>query len=172
MFLHHPLHGLRVSYISVLKTGLNVVLACNLPKNNPMLEVRYPYLLYQCLCFKYFFSLLLNAIADFFISQNHNCFCSSFVLCLTWLLGVQASAEKKLLQKLISLGYTKPQIWRNIFIKRTFAPWLPSYVLVFGRNIQCCVSGIFLFAEIFIHIEQFFNEYLETNDVLWHIKYI
>ncbi|KAG6431324.1 hypothetical protein SASPL_109403 [Salvia splendens] len=43
----------------VLKTGLNVVLACNLPNNNPMLE---------------------------------------------------ASAEKKLLQKLISLGYTKPQI--------------------------------------------------------------
>lgn len=27
---------------SVLKTGLNVVLACNLPKNNPMLEVRPP----------------------------------------------------------------------------------------------------------------------------------
>ncbi|XP_075100334.1 uncharacterized protein LOC107774634 isoform X1 [Nicotiana tabacum] len=42
----------------VLKTGLNVVLACNIPKNSPMLE---------------------------------------------------AAAEKKLMQKLISLGYPKPR---------------------------------------------------------------
>ncbi|KAL7103757.1 hypothetical protein ACP275_08G199400 [Erythranthe tilingii] len=43
----------------VLKTGLNIVLACNIPKNSPMLE---------------------------------------------------ANAEKILVQKLISLGYTKPKI--------------------------------------------------------------
>ncbi|GFZ13841.1 hypothetical protein Acr_24g0000310 [Actinidia rufa] len=42
----------------VLKTGLNVILACNIPKNSPMLE---------------------------------------------------ADAEKKLVQKLINLGYTKPK---------------------------------------------------------------
>ncbi|KAK6160937.1 hypothetical protein DH2020_004318 [Rehmannia glutinosa] len=43
----------------VLRTGLNIILACNIPKNSPMLE---------------------------------------------------ANAEKKLVQKLISLGYTKPKI--------------------------------------------------------------
>ncbi|PIN19461.1 hypothetical protein CDL12_07864 [Handroanthus impetiginosus] len=43
----------------VLKTGLNIVLACNIPKNCPMLE---------------------------------------------------ATAEKKLVQKLISMGYTKPKV--------------------------------------------------------------
>ncbi|KAG8372820.1 hypothetical protein BUALT_Bualt12G0106800 [Buddleja alternifolia] len=43
----------------VLKTGLNIILACNIPKNSPMLEVK---------------------------------------------------AEKVLVQKLISLGYTKPRI--------------------------------------------------------------
>ena len=26
-------------YFSVLKTGLNIILACNIPKNSPMLEV-------------------------------------------------------------------------------------------------------------------------------------
>ncbi|KAH6757929.1 proteasome assembly chaperone [Perilla frutescens var. hirtella] len=49
--------GFGIARRLVLKTGLNVVLACNLPKNNPLLE---------------------------------------------------ANAEKKLVQKLISLGYTKP----------------------------------------------------------------
>ncbi|KAI3469222.1 hypothetical protein Pfo_025885 [Paulownia fortunei] len=43
----------------VLKTGLNIVLACNIPKNSPMLE---------------------------------------------------ANAEKKLVQKLIGLGYSKPKV--------------------------------------------------------------
>ncbi|GER28761.1 proteasome assembly chaperone 4, partial [Striga asiatica] len=48
--------GSRIARRLVLKTGLNIVLACNIPKNNPMLE---------------------------------------------------ANAEKMLMQKLISLGYTK-----------------------------------------------------------------
>ncbi|GAB2214477.1 hypothetical protein Droror1_Dr00018826 [Drosera rotundifolia] len=43
----------------VLRTGLNVILACNIPKNNPMIE---------------------------------------------------AGAEKKLMEKLINLGYTKPRL--------------------------------------------------------------
>ncbi|KAJ0026031.1 hypothetical protein Pint_07229 [Pistacia integerrima] len=42
----------------VIKTGLNVILACNIPKNSPMIEV---------------------------------------------------NAEKKLVEKLISLGYTRPK---------------------------------------------------------------
>ncbi|CAA2972969.1 proteasome assembly chaperone 4 [Olea europaea subsp. europaea] len=51
--------GSGVARRLVLKTGLNIILACDLPKNSPMLE---------------------------------------------------ADAEKRLVQKLISLGYTKPQV--------------------------------------------------------------
>ncbi|KAL5708366.1 hypothetical protein ACHQM5_019166 [Ranunculus cassubicifolius] len=50
--------GSSIARRLVLKTGLNIVLACNIPKNNPMLE---------------------------------------------------ADAERILIQKLISLGYTKPK---------------------------------------------------------------
>ncbi|XP_050220425.1 uncharacterized protein LOC126670667 [Mercurialis annua] len=50
--------GSSIARRLVLKTGLNVILACNIPKNNPML---------------------------------------------------QANAEKKLVEKLISLGYTQPK---------------------------------------------------------------
>ncbi|KAK4418775.1 hypothetical protein Salat_2290300 [Sesamum alatum] len=51
--------GSAIARRLVLKTGLNIVLACNIPKNTPILE---------------------------------------------------ANAEKMLVQKLISLGYTKPKI--------------------------------------------------------------
>ncbi|KAK9288601.1 hypothetical protein L1049_017060 [Liquidambar formosana] len=50
--------GSSIARRLVLKTGLNIILACNIPKNSPMLE---------------------------------------------------AGAEKKLVQKLISLGYTRPK---------------------------------------------------------------
>ncbi|KNA03791.1 hypothetical protein SOVF_205800 [Spinacia oleracea] len=50
--------GVGIARRLVLRTGLNIILACNLPKNDPMLEI---------------------------------------------------GAEKKLLEKLISLGYTKPR---------------------------------------------------------------
>ncbi|XAR56942.1 hypothetical protein NMG60_11024915 [Bertholletia excelsa] len=50
--------GTGIAHRLVLKTGLNVILACNIPKNNPTVE---------------------------------------------------ADAEKKLVQKLISLGYTRPK---------------------------------------------------------------
>ncbi|XP_057531412.1 uncharacterized protein LOC130809673 isoform X2 [Amaranthus tricolor] len=50
--------GFGIARRLVLRTGLNIMLACNLPKNNPMLEI---------------------------------------------------GAEKKLMEKLTSLGYTKPR---------------------------------------------------------------
>lgn len=51
--------GFGIARRLVLRTGLNIILACNLPKSNPMLEI---------------------------------------------------GAEKKLVEKLISLGYTKPRV--------------------------------------------------------------
>ncbi|XP_054806716.1 uncharacterized protein LOC129309254 isoform X2 [Prosopis cineraria] len=63
----------------VLKTGLNIILACSVPKNNPMLEKSSP-------------------LENRYSSVPYS---------------LLADAEKLLIQKLISLGYTKSRMERK-----------------------------------------------------------
>jgi proteasome assembly chaperone 4 len=49
-FMLYLTNGIKLAslHVSVLKTGLNIVLACNIPKDSPMLEVITSLSLHSC----------------------------------------------------------------------------------------------------------------------------
>ncbi|RZR85519.1 hypothetical protein BHM03_00012524, partial [Ensete ventricosum] len=79
-------------HLSVLKTRLNIIVACNIPKDSPMLEV------YRCLSIN---SNVNVHLFDIMFSRTLLIFCVD-----TWF---QATAERKLAEKLRSLGYVRPK---------------------------------------------------------------
>jgi len=71
-------------HVSVLKTGLNIVLACNIPKDSPMLEVP-------------------TATGGLISARQSS---DGVYLTLTGSC-IQAAAERKLVEKLKGLGYVR-----------------------------------------------------------------
>ena len=71
-------------HVLVLKTGLNIVLACNIPKDSPMLEV--------------------PTATGGLISARQSSDGVYLTLTGSWF---QAAAERKLVEKLKGLGYIK-----------------------------------------------------------------
>lgn len=117
--------SLYTCHLSVLKTGLNIVLACNIPKDSPMLEV---WIRSSLLCYNVLLTEAINLIGS------------------SWF---QAAAERKLIEKLRGLGYVRPRAGEA---NTSTSQWWVTCELSIGQEQKPCDPALNLHGLIRHHL--------------------